>query len=551
MPLPPPGPPAVLQPYNPNTTPSGFGFPSTASTSLLPDSPGRQLFIPGHITRNVTFPSFPDTPMENERSKTELNSARATPPIFSKADLEKQRKLHPSHTVLSSNELAPPVISNSIDSDSPMPSIIYPPKYGSRKARPMFRICIVLCLSMFVLGVALLVIILVYKGVIPKIGAKPGPRLNLVAPAFSGVPLQKLVISGNKIIYANGTEFYPKGVNTGAWFAPEGNFTGMANMDNDFQFFNISDSRWGEQTTLDLMNLWIDNFFSDIDFQAMKAFGFNYIRLGVHYRNFQWANTSWILLPNGQIDFTRLDTAISRAAANGLYVLLDFHIWYGRDVLYEGISKAEPWNDAASLAWYQLLRDKAAEFHTALVTHVRGNSAILGIELFNEPVPSYDNVLSQQMYSVIRRVDPTVPIVRHFGIDQNVDPAIYDWTNIIYGFHVYDFDATMAGMELGVITRTKENWPVPYLLSEIHLTDPNESRKMYPFLAKRNLGYALWTYKAVNNNNWAFINYDETCIVDMKNDPLTKIQQIWRINLPYSTADDLEGKRSYWSYIPL
>lgn len=435
--------------------------------------------------------------------------------------------------------------------DTRFEKIIHPGQRSAHKTRPFFRVGFLLCVLAFVLSIALLLIVLASTGILPKIGSKPGPSLRLVSPNLANIPLQKLVISGNKITYSNGTEFYPKGINTGAWFAPEGNFTGMVNMENDFEFFNISDSRWGERTTLDLMNLWIDNFYSDIDFQAMKAFGFNYIRLGVHYRNFQWANTSWILLPNGQIDFTRLDSAISRAAANGLYVLLDYHIWYGRDILYEGISKAEPWNDAASSAWYQFLRDKAAEFHAELVSHVRGNTAILGIEMFNEPVPSSGNVLSQQIYSAIRRVDPTVPIVRHFGIDQAVDPATYGWTNIIYGFHVYEFDATMAGLEEGVVTRTLENWPVPYLLSEIHLANPDESRKMYSFLSKRNLGYALWTFKAVNNNNWAFINYDDTCIVDMKNDPLTKIQLIWKTNLPYSTAEDLEGKRSFWSYVPI
>ncbi|KAJ3122916.1 hypothetical protein HK100_011794 [Physocladia obscura] len=374
------------------------------------------------------------------------------------------------------------------------------------------------------------------------------PVIIPVAATFETMPTLQVV--GKNVVYPNGTTFHGRGVNMGSWFIMDAIFSGFTGLD-EFAFFNVSDTRWGQDTSRSLMNLYIDNAMTSTDYDLLCLMNFNFVRLPLHFRNFQDAQGNWINYTNSpsEIDFSRLDWAISNFTSRGIYVQLDFHIWYSRDILYEGVSKNDvglATNDPALYAECVKWRQMAANFLTGLAAHVVDVPGLLGIELMNEPVPSYDNLLSQVLYDGVRVADPNRLVIRHFGTDR-VAPSVYNWTNIIYGFHTYEGQQTLQGYEENANNKTSDDYDLPYYVSELHFTSDPDFAPAIDWTDALQNGvnipmYALWTYKAVDMNEWALVNYDSSYTVDVINGTLESIQETWK-RLPNL---NLAGSLSPW-----
>ncbi|KAJ3072742.1 hypothetical protein HDU98_003005 [Podochytrium sp. JEL0797] len=363
----------------------------------------------------------------------------------------------------------------------------------------------------------------------------------MIAPGYDPTPA--LSVSNEKIIFENGTEFRGRGVNLGAWFIMNAEFGGLPGL-GEFEFFNVSDSRWGQQVSQELMELYVRNSMSDTDWDLLVHLGFKFVRLPLHFRNFQWANGTWIRnAKTNEIDWSLLDSAITNITAKGLYVQIDYHIWHGRDILYEAVSKAEPWLPPALAAFCERERQMAADFVGNLTAHLRGVHGIMGVEFLNESVPSYGNTLSQVLFRAARNADPDRLLMVYYGSDRP-DPAAYGWTNVVYSFHTYDQAQNYEGFVTDVKSKTSDSFNVPYYVSEMHVTDPADFMPSLRFSEEfkpANIPLsALWTYKAVNFNNWALVNYDSTFELNMRVDSLEKIKATWntlpQLNLAYSLS---------------
>ncbi|KAI9346888.1 glycoside hydrolase superfamily [Obelidium mucronatum] len=325
-------------------------------------------------------------------------------------------------------------------------------------------------------------------------------------------PLPHLVVDGSNIRFPNGSLFYGRGVNLGTWFTLNNQFGGIKPDGVEFAFFNQSDTRWGEAKTRELMNIYIDHAMSIQDFDLINSMGFNMVRLPLHYRNFQWKNGTWIRDSTGEIDFTRLDWAIGNITANGLYVVLDLHNWFGYDVWFEAISQNDPKLSTEQRAMCILHRSKAADFLSNLTRHVKNVPGIL------------------VLYSAVRKEDRKRIFIRYFSVDR-IHPSQYGWENVVYAFHTYEGQQTISGFIANVQDKVKENYPVPYFISEWHFADPSDSQRGVNHMDKLSSKiplWALWTYKAVWMNNWALVNYNTSFIVNVTHDSWDDIVQVWR-----------------------
>jgi hypothetical protein len=222
------------------------------------------------------------------------------------------------------------------------------------------------------------------------------------------------------------------------------------------------------------------------------------------------------------------------------------HVWYGRDILYEGISKNEPWMGPELRAVCEDHRSKASIFLTELTKHVKGRNIVLGIELLNEPVPSYNNHVTNVLYNAVRSADPDRVVVRCYGVDSS-DPAQHNWTQIIYSFHNYDFGHNASGTLEAIRVRTMENYNLPYQMGESHLHDPKEWSLVYPTLKAKGIGFGLWSYKSINMNNWALVNYGPELRVDWSVETFEEIKAKWERYLPNL---NLPERKSEWGNTP-
>ncbi|KAJ3381969.1 hypothetical protein HDU84_004722 [Entophlyctis sp. JEL0112] len=374
------------------------------------------------------------------------------------------------------------------------------------------------------------------------------PVINPVPATLETMP--NLKVSGHQVVFPNGTAFQGRGANMGSWFIMDSIFSGFTGVD-EFDFFNITDRRFGEDTSRSLMNTYIDNAMTSADFDLLRLMGFNFVRLPVHFRNFQDKDGNWINYTDrpSEIDFSRLDYAISNFTSRGIYVEVDFHIWYSRDILYEGISKNDiglSVNDPTLYAECVKWRGMAATFLRGLTEHLVGVPGILGIELVNEPVASYENLLSQVLYDAVRSADPDRIAVRHFDIDR-VAPSVYNWTNIVYSFHTYEGEQDFSTFKSNALNKTADAFDVPYYVSEMHFTNPADfspavNWTFSQFAPNVNVPmYSIWTYKAVNMDEWALVNYDDSYRVDIFNDSVEQIEATWKRMPSFNLATSLSS----------
>ncbi|KAI9330849.1 glycoside hydrolase superfamily [Obelidium mucronatum] len=341
-----------------------------------------------------------------------------------------------------------------------------------------------------------------------------------VIPSFDTFP--PLKVSNKNIIYPNGTVWNGRGVNLGSYFIMNAIFGGYTGLE-EFEFFNITDARWGQETSRELMDYFIRNAMVDSDWDFLKYLGFNFVRFPLHFRNFQWANGTWIRDPiTNEIDWKILDEAIHNITSKGLY------------------NHGFP----ADLAEFcQKQREAAGEFLGNLTAHVRGVPGILAIELMNENVPSYGNTLGQVLYNYTRPVDPDRILMHYYGVDR-ANPEEYGWTNMVYSFHTYDTAQNLAGFIENIQNKTSDRFNLPYYVSEMHFTDPADMQPSLKYIKEYKEAnipmWALWTYKAVNYDNWALVNYDSNFYVDLRRDSLEKIRKVWgsmpALSLQYSLS---------------
>ena len=98
---------------------------------------------------------------------------------------------------------------------------------------------------------------------------------------------QFLTTSGKQILDKNGDPISLRGVGLGGWMLQEPymmNFVGGA--DNQQQFKSKLESLIGETNTQEFYNKWLDNFVTKTDIDSLASWGFNSVRLPMHYNLF-------------------------------------------------------------------------------------------------------------------------------------------------------------------------------------------------------------------------------------------------------------------------
>ena len=104
--------------------------------------------------------------------------------------------------------------------------------------------------------------------------------------AFS-LNAQGLRTLGKKIINVKGEEVLLKGVGLGGWMLQEGymmNSSGAADTQHEF-IENLNDLIGEEETEVFYTN-WRKNFFQKQDLDSLKKWGYNSVRLAMHYNLF-------------------------------------------------------------------------------------------------------------------------------------------------------------------------------------------------------------------------------------------------------------------------
>lgn len=261
-------------------------------------------------------------------------------------------------------------------------------------------------------------------------------------------------------------------------------------------------SRFGQAHADQLLESWRQNFITPADFARLKADGANCVRLPF--------TVDLESEPGGL--FRWLDIAVAGAKAQGIYVVLDLHGAPGRQGP-EHHTGQEGVNLFFKDARY---RAQTAGWWARIAAHFKNEPAVAGYDLLNEPVSAANaatlHFVSNQLYRAVRAADPNHIVIIEDGYknpDQMPDPKVMGWTNVVYSFHSYKFDAKNADdydshLKDWVMAQSKkvqDAWQVPVYIGEWNLEPhgtPEKFRQYVQTFEAGNLSWSLWTWKTTS-----------------------------------------------------
>ena len=315
-----------------------------------------------------------------------------------------------------------------------------------------------------------------------------------------------LKADGKKIVNENGENVILRGMGLGGWMLQEGYMLQTAGFANaQYKIRNEIEALIGKEDTDLFYEAWLANHVRKADIDSLKAWGFNSVRLPMHYNLYTLpieeepvsGENTW--LTKG---FEMTDSLVSWCKQNEMYVILDLHAAPGGQGRDEGISdydtsKPALWESEENQAKTVALWKKLAERYV-------DEPWIGGYDLINETNwEMQNNEPLKQIYlditAAIREVDTKHIIFiegNWFANDfTNLTPPWDD--NLVYSPHKYWSINDQASIQWVLTLRDQHNVPLyfgewgensnPWFKDAIHLFESN------------NIGWAVWPMKKIES----------------------------------------------------
>ena len=319
-----------------------------------------------------------------------------------------------------------------------------------------------------------------------------------------------------------------RGANAGGWLVQESWMCPTDAVDQKTMISTFT-SRFGAATKDSLIKTYEDNWWTTADFDNCKNLGMNVLRLPFTYMNLLDSNGN--LLSNA---WTRLDWFVSNCNSRGIYVILDLHGAPGSQngADHSGdTSGANLWTSTAN-------QDKTVWLWQQIATHFKGNAAVAGYDLLNEPTGASGTTqwnFYDRIYRAVRAIDPDhVIFIEATWEPTNLpSPSQYGWTNVVYEYHNYcwnadnDFNTQKAFTDSKVNGVNAANYNVPTFVGEFTcFTNMNTWDYDLKTYNAQGWSWTTWTYKTVGGGNWGLYNGTPSKVY-IGSDSSSTIQSKW------------------------
>lgn len=340
-----------------------------------------------------------------------------------------------------------------------------------------------------------------------------------------------LKADGKRIVNAKGENILLRGMGLGGWMLQEGYMLGIH---KDAQQHNIRagiEELMGPQETAEFYNAWLDNFVRKTDIDSMKAWGFNSVRLPMHYNLFTLpvelepvpGKNTWL-----EKGFAITDSLLAWCKANHVYLILDLHAapgGQGNDLNISDRDSSKPslWESEAD-------KQKTIALWKKIAERYRNEPWIAGYDILNEPNwgftdPANDRngtkepvnaplkKLLKDITAAIREVDKNhIIIIEGNGWGNNYNGMLPTWgNNMVLSFHKYwNYNRQQ---DIQKILDTRNQYNVPVWLGETGENSNVWYTEAIRLLEKNNIGWAMWPLKKMGSNGpleiQSNLNYDE------------------------------------------
>lgn len=329
-----------------------------------------------------------------------------------------------------------------------------------------------------------------------------------------------LRVQGRQIVDAQGRPVILRGVGLGGWMLQEGYMLGLTGPGMQHAIRRRIVDLIGEEDAEAFYRAWLDNYVGKDDIDAIAAWGFNSVRLPMHYQLYTLpvakepvrGRQTWL-----EDGFRRTDALISWAKANGLYVILDLHAAPGGQGNDLNISDRDP--SAPSLWDEPANRDKMVALWRRLALRYRDEPAVAGYDLINEPNWGFADAddkngckeagnaplreLLVRTTAAIREVDRRHIVIVEGNCWGNnyrgvLDAGLWD-DNLVLSFHKY---WTGTGRDsIAEPLALRERWNLPLWLGETGENSNDWFARTVETLEGEGIGWANWPLKKLRYNN--------------------------------------------------
>lgn len=360
-------------------------------------------------------------------------------------------------------------------------------------------------------------------------------KMFFLVLAFLGVISARaqgfLHADGENIVNGKGKNVLLRGIGLGGWMLQEGYMIRVTGQGQQNKIRSRISDLLGEEKTREFYNAWLSNHTRKIDIDSMKAWGFNSVRLPMHFNLYTLpiekepvpGQNTW--LDKG---FQLTDSLLAWCKANQIYLILDLHAapgGQGNDLNISDRDSSKPslWQDEEN-------QKKTIALWKRLAQRYAGEEWIGGYDILNEPNWGFEDLardknglrekknqpLRNLMIAItkaIRDVDKNhMIIIEGNGWGNNYNGILPTWDdNMVLSFHKYWNFNTQASIQHIIDTRTK--YKVPVWLGETGENSNVWFTEAIHLFENSNIGWSWWPLKKMGNNNPMQIvsnsNYDK------------------------------------------
>lgn len=324
---------------------------------------------------------------------------------------------------------------------------------------------------------------------------------------------------GKNIVNGKGENVLLRGMGLGGWMLQEGYMLKINKESQQYRIRERIEELMGPKQTQEFYDMWLANHTRKIDIDSLKAWGFNSVRLPMHYNLYTLpvdkepvaGKNTWL-----EKGFALTDSLLAWCKANNMYLILDLHAAPGGqgndlNIADRDPSKPSLWDSEANQQKTIALWKKLAERYV--------NEPWIGAyDIINEPNWGFENPAADKngikeqknaplkklmvdITKAIRSVDKKhMIIIEGNGWGNNYNGIMPVWDkNMALSFHKYwNYNDQNS---VSHIVKMRDQYNIPAWLGETGENSNVWFTDAIRLLEKNNIGWSWWPLKKIGSNN--------------------------------------------------
>jgi hypothetical protein len=320
---------------------------------------------------------------------------------------------------------------------------------------------------------------------------------------------------GTEIVDGTGQPVILRGMGLGGWMLQEGYMLKLGDLGQQHVIHRRLAELVGQQSVDEFEQAWLDHHMTKADMDALGRWGFNSVRLPMHYNLFLDPSAPAGTDRWNEDGFRRIDRLLDWAAANRMWVILDLHAAPGGQGTDLAISDRDPtkpslWESAEN-------QRRTVALWREIARRYADNPWVGGYDILNEPNWDFDgpngghgcedthnrpiSALYKEITVAIREHDRNHLIVIEGNCwGNNYRGITPDWDDkLVLSFHKYWNKNDAAS--IAAISKLRSDTGRPIWLGESGENSNAWFRDAIKLVEDNGIGWSWWPLKKLGFNN--------------------------------------------------